>query len=847
MIRIESIFIQFFMSSLLTCGLNNYHQLRPNSTKKSGRNSIVCPPCKSNLDISSISSYSIYTDHAVWTTKDGKAYAVGDNTSGIISALLPKTLLPEPVEVQINNEKDVTFISAACSNDSTLYLISKPDGKKSLAYVKKYRLLPIFVNMKNPPVSIYSGYSTLAAIDTEGAIIHIDDLLFKNPTSEVEAFFLPNNEKAVSIACGNNSIVALSANNHVFISKIAKKLEFNEVYELLKYEVVWISGTYEHFLAVTKDQKVLAFGKIFSKQLKTIKKKNYQNFEIIEELGYNKITKAYAGLNHSLFQTENGDILACGRNDYGQLLIDASGLNDGKLFMTPIEGASFCIAGNKISAVFTGNDLPPNMPNRRIELNLMNNDDQNNQKEMPKLTQQNKLSQEKTDEKQKEVNLSQEEAIEELDDQNTSNEIVIAKLNEKISLQEKTIKDLNEKNSAQEKTIKDLNEKNSAQEKIIKDLNEKNSAQEKIIKDLNEKNSSQEKIVKKLSTVNSTQKKAIAELDTKNSSQQKVIIELQAALKSLKEQIASIKPDSNVIIANGQNDIDVIDSSMMSKLLEKKKEEIGQGATSTVFKVTREEKYSLKILKIELVKKKATIDLNAESDSESDSEDQVKEVELDMDKINKFYAEYEVLNMLNHPYIIKVYGFFFGDSHNPPAILMEYCRHTLGSDYIKKLSIIDRKRIIVEVCDAMRYVHAAGLIHRDLKPANILLDKDKHAKVCDFGLCTLIELETETATRTQLAGSQFFMSPELLQGRKDYNEKVDVYAFGVVVYFIASGGQYPDFNFADVVKEIPFSVPETFTPITQKILKDCLSPSPNDRPSFEDLYETLKNNQMNLI
>ncbi|KAK8895314.1 hypothetical protein M9Y10_023760 [Tritrichomonas musculus] len=821
------------MSSLLTCGLNNYHQLRPNSTKKSGRNSIVCPPCKSNLDISSISSYSIYTDHAVWTTKDGKAYAVGDNTSGIISALLPKTLLPEPVEVQINNEKDVTFISAACSNDSTLYLISKPDGKKSLAYVKKYRLLPIFVNMKNPPVSIYSGYSTLAAIDTEGAIIHIDDLLFKNPTSEVEAFFLPNNEKAVSIACGNNSIVALSANNHVFISKIAKKLKFNEVYELLKYEVVWISGTYEHFLAVTKDQKVLAFGKLLSEQFKTKKKKNYQNFELIKGLDYKKIAKAYAGQNHSLFQTENGDILACGCNDFGQLLIDASDLNYGKLFMTPIEGASFCIAGNKISAVFTGNDLPPNMPNRRIELNLMNNDDQNNQKEMPKLTQQNKISQEKTDEKQKEVNLSQEEAIEELDDQNTSNEIVIAKLNEKISLQEKT--------------IKDLNEKISLQEKIIKDLNEKNLAQEKTIEDLNEKNSSQEKIVKKLSTVNSTQKKAIAELDTKNSSQQKVIIELQAALKSLKEQIASIKPDSNVIIANGQNDIDVIDSSMMSKLLEKKKEEIGQGATSTVFKVTREEKYSLKILKIELVKKKATIDLNAESDSESDSEDQVKEVELDMDKINKFYAEYEVLNMLNHPYIIKVYGFFFGDSHNPPAILMEYCRHTLGSDYIKKLSTIDRKRIIVEVCDAMRYVHAAGLIHRDLKPANILLDKDKHAKVCDFGLCTLIELETETATRTQLAGSQFFMSPELLQGRKDYNEKVDVYAFGVVVYFIASGGQYPDFNFADVVKEIQFSVPETFTPITQKILKDCLSPSPNDRPSFEDLYETLKNNQMNLI
>ena len=61
---------------------------------------------------------------------------------------------------------------------------------------------------------------------------------------------------------------------------------------------------------------------------------------------------------------------------------------------------------------------------------------------------------------------------------------------------------------------------------------------------------------------------------------------------------------------------------------------------------------------------------------------------------------------------------------NPPSILLEYCPCSLKK-HIHNLNDSDRKRIIIEICDAMKEFHNAGLIHRDLKPENILLDSKK--------------------------------------------------------------------------------------------------------------------------
>lgn len=95
-----------------------------------------------------------------------------------------------------------------------------------------------------------------------------------------------------------------------------------------------------------------------------------QKFKPITSLQKYKIVSASAGFSHSLFLTSEGTVLACGKNDFGQLLL-RSGRSDNCQFLpvetTVVSGASYCIAGNCISVVFTCDQLPQNMPNRPIE------------------------------------------------------------------------------------------------------------------------------------------------------------------------------------------------------------------------------------------------------------------------------------------------------------------------------------------------------------------------------------------------------------------------------------------------------------------------------------------------
>ena len=98
----------------------------------------------------------------------------------------------------------------------------------------------------------------------------------------------------------------------------------------------------------------------------------------------------------------------------------------------------------------------------------------------------------------------------------------------------------------------------------------------------------------------------------------------------------------------------------------------------------------------------------------------------------------------------------------------------------------------------MNKVHSKGIIHRDLNLENILLDANNRAKLSDFGLCTFIKDEEGTKNHTEMAGTLKYMSPELLGRRRDYDEKVDVYAFGVVLFAILTKGEYPDISIIEI-------------------------------------------------
>ncbi|VDM04895.1 unnamed protein product [Schistocephalus solidus] len=86
-----------------------------------------------------------------------------------------------------------------------------------------------------------------------------------------------------------------------------------------------------------------------------------------------------------------------------------------------------------------------------------------------------------------------------------------------------------------------------------------------------------------------------------------------------------------------------------------------------------------------------------------------------------------------------------------------------------------------ELADGLAYIHSKGVIHRDLKPANILLDAEDHVKIGDFGLAKPITRHQAATARKELA-CLIVSSSFLLNSRTVYDEKVDIYSLGIILF-----------------------------------------------------------------
>jgi receptor-interacting serine/threonine-protein kinase 5 len=96
------------------------------------------------------------------------------------------------------------------------------------------------------------------------------------------------------------------------------------------------------------------------------------------------------------------------------------------------------------------------------------------------------------------------------------------------------------------------------------------------------------------------------------------------------------------------------------------------------------------------------------------------------------------------------------------------------------LSWPDRIQIAIDVLEGIRYLHSQGLVHRDIKLKNVLLDMENRAKLTDLGFCI-----TEAMISGSIVGTPIHMAPELLSGH--YDSSVDVYAFGILFWYICAG------------------------------------------------------------
>ncbi|KAG6549898.1 hypothetical protein Mapa_008406 [Marchantia paleacea] len=167
---------------------------------------------------------------------------------------------------------------------------------------------------------------------------------------------------------------------------------------------------------------------------------------------------------------------------------------------------------------------------------------------------------------------------------------------------------------------------------------------------------------------------------------------------------------------------------------------------------------------------------------------------MNLQATREFLAELQVLTHVHHTNLVQLIGYCTVDSL---FLIYEYVengtldRHLHGKNDLAPLSWSSRVQIALDAARGLEYIHEhtkPTYIHRDVKSSNILIDKQLHAKVADFGLTKLTESGVGSFSLTiptRLVGTFGYMSPEYARFG-DVSPKVDVYSFGVVLFEIIS-------------------------------------------------------------
>lgn len=210
----------------------------------------------------------------------------------------------------------------------------------------------------------------------------------------------------------------------------------------------------------------------------------------------------------------------------------------------------------------------------------------------------------------------------------------------------------------------------------------------------------------------------------------------------------------------------------------------------------------------------------------------------------RYAEEAQMLMRINHLHLPLIVDYYPPSEHGYEALVMEYIEgHTIAELYRTKNVVLTFAQIIeiaLQLCSALRYLHANDppIIHRDLKPSNVMIDSKRKVKLIDFGISRQYKLGKEQDT-DQL-GTLGFAAPEQA-GKGQSDEKTDIYGFGALLFFMASGGMIYRYNEGNIDSRDPIEhlsrhIPNPF----KKMLRCLLQSDPRMRyRSMQEVGEVL--------
>ncbi|XP_027333614.1 serine/threonine-protein kinase HT1-like [Abrus precatorius] len=225
-----------------------------------------------------------------------------------------------------------------------------------------------------------------------------------------------------------------------------------------------------------------------------------------------------------------------------------------------------------------------------------------------------------------------------------------------------------------------------------------------------------------------------------------------------------------------------------------------------------------------------------------------------------FSQELETLSRQRHRFVLQLMGACLDPPHRA-WVVTEYL-HTTLKEWLHGPGNRRRERMVplppfkyrlmraLEIAQAMQYLHEQKpkVIHRDLKPTNIFLDDAMHIRVADFGHARF--LDDEEMALTGETGTYVYMAPEVIRC-EPYNEKCDVYSFGVILNELVTGN-YPyvetEYGPTKIAMEVVEGKLRPQLPcgdvgqlgVLIHLICLCWDTNPSTRPSFAIITSTLK-------
>lgn len=249
----------------------------------------------------------------------------------------------------------------------------------------------------------------------------------------------------------------------------------------------------------------------------------------------------------------------------------------------------------------------------------------------------------------------------------------------------------------------------------------------------------------------------------------------------------------------------------------KRTEVIGRGKFGIVYKAYNKQTKQVVAIKV----------LNLDT-----QEDEVTEVQQEI----QFLTELKTV-----PNVTHYYGSILNDTKL--WIIMDYCAggsvRTLlkaGNFEEKYISVILRELLV-----GLSAVHKLGVIHRDVKAANVLISKDGNVQLCDFGVAA--KITANVIKRTTMAGTPYWMAPEVIREGDTYNSKADIWSLGITIYEIATGNPpYSDKDALWAMQMLSKLTPprlegRDYSPNLKEVIALCLDESPEERPCADDLLK----------